>query len=67
MSKSRFNIISRFFYKKKMKTLFNIYYINFAKVYEIKMMLGNEISTSKKCGTWRNVFVRGQFKWKSEV
>ena len=30
-----------------MKSLFNIYYINFAKVYEIKMMLGNEISTSK--------------------
>lgn len=30
-----------------MKALFNIYYINFAKVYEIKMMLGNEISTSK--------------------
>ena len=30
-----------------MKCLFNIYYINFAKVYEIKMMLGNEISTSK--------------------
>ena len=30
-----------------MKSLFNIYYINFAKVYEIKMMLGNEISTTK--------------------
>ena len=30
-----------------MKSLFNIYYINFAKVYEIKMMLGNEIFTSK--------------------
>ena len=30
-----------------MKCLFNIYYINFAKVYEIKMMLGNEITTSK--------------------
>ena len=30
-----------------MKQLFNIYYINFAKVYEIKMMLGNEVSTGK--------------------
>lgn len=30
-----------------MRSLFNIYYINFAKVYEIKMMLGNEISTIK--------------------
>lgn len=39
--------ILRFFKKNKMKSLFNIYYINFAKVYEIKMMLGNEISTSK--------------------
>lgn len=33
--------------KVKMKSLFNIYYVNFAKVYEIKMMLGNEISTMK--------------------
>lgn len=47
MTKCRFNIISRLFNRKKMKSLFNIYYINFAKVYEIKMMLGNEISTSK--------------------
>ena len=47
MTKCRFNIISKLFNRKKMKSLFNIYYINFAKVYEIKMMLGNEISTSK--------------------
>lgn len=47
MTKCRFNIISKLFNRKKMKSLFNIYYINFAKVYEIKMMLGNEISTTK--------------------
>ena len=47
MTKCRFNIISKLFNRKKMKSLFNIYYINFAKVYEIKMMLGNEIFTSK--------------------
>ena len=39
--------IYRLFKRKKMRSLFNIYYINFAKVYEIKMMLGNEITTSK--------------------
>lgn len=39
--------VGRFFKRTKMKSLFNIYYINFAKVYEIKMMLGNEISTMK--------------------
>jgi len=47
MVKYQFESICRFFKRKKMKSLFNIYYINFAKVYEIKMMLGNEISTSK--------------------
>lgn len=39
--------IYKIFKRNKMKSLFNIYYINFAKVYEIKMMLGNEITTSK--------------------
>lgn len=39
--------VGQFFKRTKMKSLFNIYYINFAKVYEIKMMLGNEISTMK--------------------
>ena len=39
--------ICRLSKRMKMKSLFNIYYINFAKVYEIKMMLGNEITTSK--------------------
>lgn len=39
--------ICKLFKRKEMKTLFNIYYINFAKVYEIKMMLGNEITTTK--------------------
>lgn len=42
-----FNWICRLLKRKEMKSLFNIYYINFAKVYEIKMMLGNEITTSK--------------------
>jgi len=32
----------------KLSQLFNIYYINFPKVYEIKMMLGNIISTAKE-------------------
>ena len=41
------NWICRLLKRKEMKSLFNIYYINFAKVYEIKMMLGNEITTSK--------------------
>ena len=47
MMKYRLRVFSRLFKRKKMKSLFNIYYINFAKVYEIKMMLGNEISTTK--------------------
>lgn len=47
MIKFQLESICHFFKKKRMKSLFNIYYINFAKVYEIKMMLGNEISTSK--------------------
>ena len=34
------NWICRLLKRKGMKSLFNIYYINFAKVYEIKMMLG---------------------------
>lgn len=28
--------------------IFNIYYINFPKVYEIKMMLSNLVKTSKE-------------------
>ena len=43
-----------------MKCLFNIYYINFAKVYEIKMMLGNEISTSKNVEHGENSAVNAQ-------
>lgn len=43
----QFNNICQLLKRKRMKSLFNIYYINFAKVYEIKMMLGNEISTTK--------------------
>ena len=38
----------------------NIYYINFAKVYEIKMMLGNEISTSKNVEHGENSAVNAQ-------
>lgn len=43
-----------------MKSLFNIYYINFAKVYEIKMMLGNEITTSKNVEHGENSKVEAQ-------
>ena len=50
-----------------MKSLFNIYYINFAKVYEIKMMLGNEITTSKNVehgeSSTVNAHVDGNFKF----
>lgn len=45
--KSQLRFSPRLFKRRRMKSLFNIYYINFAKVYEIKMMLGNEISTAK--------------------
>ena len=60
MTKCRFSIISMLFNRKKMKCLFNIYYINFAKVYEIKMMLGNEISTSKNVEHGENSAVNAQ-------
>lgn len=43
-----------------MKSLFNIYYINFAKVYEIKMMLGNEISTTKNIEHGESSTINGQ-------
>ena len=33
---------------KLLKMIFNIYYINFPKVYEIKMMLSNVIALSKE-------------------
>ena len=54
------NILKRIFKKNKMKSLFNIYYINFAKVYEIKMMLGNEISTSKNIEHGENSIIDAQ-------
>lgn len=60
MAKFENNIFKRFFKKNKMKSLFNIYYINFAKVYEIKMMLGNEISTSKNIEHGENSIIDAQ-------
>lgn len=55
-----FDLICNFCRRKEMKTLFNIYYINFAKVYEIKMMLGNEITTSKSVEHGEEAKVDGQ-------
>lgn len=51
---------SQLFKRNKMKSLFNIYYINFAKVYEIKMMLGNEISTTKSIEHGERSKIEGQ-------
>lgn len=33
--------------RSKMKRLFNLYYVNYAKVYEIKMMLNNRVAVSQ--------------------
>ena len=48
----------------KLSQLFNIYYINFPKVYEIKMMLGNIISTAKEVTQGNNNETEDEIKAK---
>ena len=44
--------------------IFNIYYINFPKVYEIKMMLSNIISKAKEVTNGENKEVEDEFRAK---
>ena len=48
----------------KMNTMFNIYYINFPKAYEIKMMLSNIISTSQEIEKQNSEEAVGELKSK---